>query len=72
MPNGILVVDLKSKEIVLANREMETLVNNVNEGPNQQLTFKEKICNFLMQKVVVSNENENMKDQSYSRFPANK
>ena len=72
MPNGILVVDLKSKEIVLANREMETLVNNVNEGPNQQLTFKEKICNFLMQKVVVSNENENMEDQSYSRFPANK
>ena len=33
MPNGILVVDLKSKEIVLANREMKTLVNNVNEGP---------------------------------------
>ena len=72
MPNGILVVDLKSKEIVLANREMEILVNNANDGPKQMLTFKEKICNFLMQKVVVSNEKENMKDQSYSRFPANK
>lgn len=48
MPNGILVVDLEYKEVVLANREMESLVSNI-KGP----TLKEKLFYFIFSKAVI-------------------
>ena len=51
MPSGILLVDLKSKEIVLANREMEIIVSS-GLNATKIFTLKEKICRFFMQKVV--------------------
>ena len=49
MPNGILVMDINSKEVVLANKEMEHITNNEKES---KLTLKERISNFLMYKIV--------------------
>ena len=56
VPNGLLLVDLKSKEIMFANKEMESLVNNFNGG--KPMTFKEKICCFLMQRQVTEAMNK--------------
>ena len=47
MPNGLVLVDLKTKDVLLANREMETLVN-FEEGSKGAQTFKDKLCNFFM------------------------
>ena len=54
VPFGILVMDHKSKDIVLANREMEEVIANNDKDPN--LTFKERICQYFKHKVVVSSE----------------
>ena len=40
IPNGLLVVDIESKDIVFANREMESLVSKAKAGPNP-LSLKE-------------------------------
>lgn len=53
VPFGILVVDHKSMDIVLANREMEVIANN---DKNSNLTFKERLCQYFKHKVVVSSE----------------
>ena len=49
MPNGILVMDINSKEVVLANKEMEHITNNEKES---KLTLYERISNFLMYRIV--------------------
>ena len=43
-----MLVDLKSKDILLANKEMETLAAQI-QGP---VHFKDKISKFLLQKQV--------------------
>ena len=48
-----MVVDLKSKDIVLANKEMEIIANY---DKDQKLTFKQQLCNFLKHKVVSNDE----------------
>lgn len=43
IPNGVLIVDLVTKEAAYANRELERLISEI-KGAG--LTLKERICSF--------------------------
>jgi hypothetical protein len=56
-----MLVALKSKEILFANKEMETLVSHI----TTQQSFKQKVASFLLQRHAAdNNENNGEKLQS--------
>ena len=53
VPNGILVVDFKTKGINLVNKEMELIASNGKEKNNQLvIPFEERLSKFFMNKIV--------------------
>ena len=67
VPNGILVMDINSKDVVLANKEMELIASN---DKDPMLTFKERISNFLMSKKVFHDEGGHKGDHSFNKHGA--
>ena len=43
IPNGLLLVEMSTQEIVFSNSEMEKLVRT-----NKSLSLKDSVCNFVM------------------------
>ena len=56
VPNGVLLIDIKSKEITFANKEMEELVNFHGKRPliglSGSSSLKELVCRFMMLEYV--------------------
>lgn len=48
IPNGILLIDIKSQKITFASREMKTLVG-ATEDESDYNFLQSKVCTFLIQ-----------------------
>ena len=48
MPNGVLLIDVKTEEITLASKEMKILVGESEDCINFG-DLKTKVCNFFLQ-----------------------
>ena len=47
MPNGVIIIDIKTEEIILANKEMKILIG-AKEDCEDLIELKNKACSFLL------------------------
>lgn len=55
MPNGVLLIDIKTEEITLASKEMKVLIG-AKEDCEDLGELKTKVCTFLMQDQEVAHQ----------------
>lgn len=46
IPNGVLIIDIRSKAISYANKEMDQILITINESKHRSL--QSRICDFLL------------------------
>ncbi|TNV85182.1 hypothetical protein FGO68_gene14033 [Halteria grandinella] len=61
IPNGVLIIDIKTKAITYANKEMELIVQTINEnGPGatfrQLKSLQQRICEFIICDSHIQNQ----------------
>lgn len=57
MPNGVLLIDIKTEEITLASKEMKVLIG-AKEDCEDLGELKTKVCTFLMQDQEVAHQEQ--------------
>ena len=56
VPNGLVVIDVKTQEILIANREIEEMPSKGREG---SLTLKQKLLSFILIREIQDGDARN-------------
>jgi hypothetical protein len=58
VPNGVLLINLKTMEIEFSNREMDSILYSITlNTADKKLSVKDKLKKFLMIKSLATDEN---------------
>jgi hypothetical protein len=58
VPNGVLLINLKTMEIEFSNREMDSILYSITVNTaDKNLSVKDKLKKFLMIKSLATDEN---------------
>jgi hypothetical protein len=58
VPNGVLLINLKTMEIEFSNREMDSILYSITVNTaDKKLSVKDKLKKFLMIKSLATDEN---------------
>jgi len=57
IPNGVVIIDIETKEITYANKELKTIVGDKSDSNSSEL-LKDSICKFFLYQRETSNKDE--------------
>jgi hypothetical protein len=55
IPNGVIVIDLKTQDIIIANNEMEQILG---KGKDPNLPLKQKILSYILMREIQDGDSQ--------------